>query len=55
MLIGRQGIQLHGGMGYTDECDIGLCLKRAVVLAAFLGNAAAQRRRFAALTLAEAA
>jgi alkylation response protein AidB-like acyl-CoA dehydrogenase len=54
LLIGRQGIQLHGGMGYTDACDIGLCLKRAVVLAAFLGNATQQRRRFAALS-AEAA
>jgi alkylation response protein AidB-like acyl-CoA dehydrogenase len=47
LLIGRQGIQLHGGMGYTDACDIGLCLKRALTLSAFLGNAQQQRRRFA--------
>jgi alkylation response protein AidB-like acyl-CoA dehydrogenase len=49
LLIARQGIQLHGGMGYTDACDIGLCLKRAVMLSAFLGNGTVQRRRFAAL------
>jgi alkylation response protein AidB-like acyl-CoA dehydrogenase len=50
ILIARQGIQLHGAMGYTDGCDIGLCLKRAVLLAAFLGNATQQRWRFAQLT-----
>ena len=49
LLIGRQGIQMHGGMGYTDACDIGLCLKRAVALSACLGNGTAQRRRYAAL------
>lgn len=49
LLIGRQGIQMHGGMGYTDACDIGLCLKRAVALSASFGNGTAQRRRYAAL------
>jgi len=49
LLVTRQGIQLHGGMGYTDEADIGLYLKRALVLSAWLGNAVAHRRRFAEL------
>jgi len=49
LLIGRQGIQLFGGMGYTDECDIGLFMKRALLLSAWLGNAAFHRRRFAEL------
>lgn len=39
-------IQMHGGIGYTDECDIGLFLKRAMVLAEWLGGAAWHRRRY---------
>jgi alkylation response protein AidB-like acyl-CoA dehydrogenase len=48
MLITRQAIQLHGGIGYTDEADIGLFLRRAMVLAASFGTATAHRRRYAA-------
>jgi len=40
-------IQLHGGIGFTDEHDIGLYLKRAMLLSSLFGNAAAQRRRYA--------
>jgi alkylation response protein AidB-like acyl-CoA dehydrogenase len=40
-------IQLHGAIGFTDEHDIGLYLKRAMLLSGLLGNAAAQRRRYA--------
>ncbi|NYT61681.1 acyl-CoA dehydrogenase [Alcaligenaceae bacterium] len=43
-------IQLHGGIGYTDECNIGLFLKKAMVLATWLGGAAEHRDRYAALT-----
>ncbi len=39
-------IQLHGAIGFTDEHDIGLYLKRAMLLSSLFGNAAAQRRRF---------
>ena len=46
MIITRQAIQLHGGIGFTDECDIGLFLKRALVLSAWLGNARVHRNRF---------
>ena len=49
LLVTRQAIQLHGGIGYTDEADIGLFLKRALVLSAWLGNAKAMRDRFAAV------
>jgi alkylation response protein AidB-like acyl-CoA dehydrogenase len=41
-------IQLHGAIGFTDEHDIGLYLKRAMLLASLFGNAAAQRRRYVA-------
>ena len=37
--ITREAIQLHGAIGFTDDCDAGLFLKRAVVLSAWLGNA----------------
>ena len=43
-------IQLHGAIGFTDEHDIGLYLKRALLLSSLLGNAAAQRRRYIELT-----
>jgi alkylation response protein AidB-like acyl-CoA dehydrogenase len=46
MRITREAIQLHGAIGYTDEYQIGLYLKRAMVLSAWLGNSAEHRRRF---------
>jgi len=46
MLVARQGIQLHGGVGYADEYDIGLILKRAIVLSGWLGTASLHRRRY---------
>ena len=51
--ITREAIQLHGAIGFSDECDIGLYLQRALVLSAWLGNAADHRRRYASLSPAE--
>ncbi len=45
----RDAIQLHGGIGMTDEHDIGLYLKRAMVCAQILGTAAWHRDRWARL------
>jgi alkylation response protein AidB-like acyl-CoA dehydrogenase len=39
-------IQLHGAIGFTEEHDIGLYLKRAMLLSSLFGHAAAQRRRY---------
>ena len=50
MLVTRQAIQLHGGVGYTDEYDVGLYLRRAMVLSNQYGSAAFHRARFARLT-----
>jgi alkylation response protein AidB-like acyl-CoA dehydrogenase len=50
--VTRETIQLHGGIGFTDEYDAGLYLKRAMTLAAWLGGATWHRRRYAALTAA---
>ncbi len=55
LIVTKEAIQMHGGIGYTDEHDIGLYLKRALTLSAWLGNAAEHRARFAQLTMGEAA
>ena len=47
--VAKGAIQLHGGIAHTDECNIGLFLKRAMVLAAWLGNATAHRTRHGAI------
>jgi len=49
LFVTKACIQLHGGIGFTDEHDIGLYLKRAMLLSSLLGNAAAQRQRYVAL------
>ena len=49
MLVTRQAIQLHGGIGYTDEYDVGLFLRKAMVLSNAYGSAAAHRSRYARL------
>jgi hypothetical protein len=49
MLVLRQCIQLHGGIGYTDEYDVGLYLRRGMVIMNQYGSANLHRRRFMAL------
>jgi len=49
MLVCRQAIQLHGGIGYTDEADPGMFLRKAMVLCNLYGSATLHRTRFAAL------
>ncbi len=39
LLAVQEGVQMHGGMGMTDEHDIGLYLKRQRVLGELWGNA----------------
>ncbi|MEH3037408.1 MAG: acyl-CoA/acyl-ACP dehydrogenase [Sphingomonas adhaesiva] len=48
-LVSREMVQLHGGVGMTDEYDAGLYLKRATVLEVMWGNSAWHRDRFARL------
>ncbi|GAB3673734.1 acyl-CoA dehydrogenase family protein [Salinisphaera aquimarina] len=52
--IAREAVQLHGAIGYTEEADVGVYLRRVIALAAWLGNATAQRREYARLTRAAA-
>lgn len=49
VLLGNEGIQMHGGIGMTDEHDVGLYLKRARAAEIQFGDAAFQRQRLAAL------
>lgn len=45
----RRAVHLHGAMGFTDEHDIGLYLKRAVSLSSTLGQPEGLRRQFVEL------
>ncbi len=49
-LIGRESIQMFGGIGMTDEEDIGLFMKRARVAEMTLGDSIYHRDRFAELS-----
>lgn len=48
-LVSNEAVQMHGGIGVTDELDIGLFLKRARVSAELLGNASFHYDRYALL------
>jgi alkylation response protein AidB-like acyl-CoA dehydrogenase len=43
-----RGIQLHGGFGFTYDCDVHFYFKRAMWSAATLGDATHHRRALAA-------
>jgi alkylation response protein AidB-like acyl-CoA dehydrogenase len=47
--VSRAAVQLHGAIGYTQECDLSLYYKRTLCLSAWLGNATAHQRRHAML------
>jgi alkylation response protein AidB-like acyl-CoA dehydrogenase len=46
----REGVQMHGGIGMTDEHDIGLFMKREAVLGELFGDAYYHRGRVAELS-----
>lgn len=46
--VGAQGVQLHGGVGMTDELQIGRFYKRLFFLTTLFGEAETHIRRFAA-------
>ena len=48
-LIGQQAVQLHGGMGMTDEFAIGHYFKRLAMIETLFGDTDHHRRRFASL------
>jgi len=46
----QEGVQMHGGIGMTDEHDIGLYMKREAVLSALLGDPRYHANRVAELS-----
>jgi len=44
--VTREAVQMHGAIGYTDEHDVGLFLRKAMVVANQFGSAAFHRARF---------
>jgi len=46
----KEGVQMHGGIGMTDEHDIGLYMKREAVLSELLGDIYHHRNRVAELS-----
>lgn len=45
--VTQECVQLHGAIGFADECDIGLFLRRAMALAGAAGGEIQNRRRYA--------
>lgn len=48
-LVSAEGIQMHGGIGMTDEYDIGFFMKRSRVCEAAFGNSSFHRDRYATI------
>jgi alkylation response protein AidB-like acyl-CoA dehydrogenase len=48
-LVSREGIQMHGGIGMTDEFDIGFFIKRSAVAEQTFGDANFHRNRYGEL------
>lgn len=48
-LVTNEAVQMHGGIGVTDELDIGLFLKRARVAMQLLGDSGYHKDRYATL------
>ena len=46
----REGVQMHGGIGMTDEYDIGLYMKRDRALAEFMGDTSYHAGRVAEMS-----
>lgn len=53
--IGGESIQMHGGMGMTEELPVGACVKRLMIANILFGDAEYQQQRFSALVNAPTA
>lgn len=50
LAVTRAAIQFHGAIGFTEDCDVGLYVKRAMTVSAWLGNGRNHRARYARLS-----
>lgn len=48
--VGQQAVQIHGGMGMTDELNVGHYFKRLTMLDALYGNVDHHLKRYASLS-----
>ena len=48
-LVGQEAIQIHGGIGTTEELDVGHYFKRVTALNVLFGDADFHSERFASL------
>lgn len=55
LAIGREAVQLHGGMGTTDELEIGHAHKRVLLLSQWLGDPASGLDAYAQVSIRDAA
>lgn len=54
-LVGQEAVQMHGGMGMTDELAVGHYFKRLSIIENQFGNTDFHMRRYTALNSAQAA
>ena len=47
--IGQQAVQLHGGMGVTDELNVGHFFKRLTTISTIFGNTDYHLKRYSQL------
>ncbi|BCB72593.1 acyl-CoA dehydrogenase [Vreelandella aquamarina] len=52
--VTRESIQMHGGIGYTDEADIGLYLRKVMTLLNRFGSVDEHKRRYTDLITSQA-
>ncbi|WP_417518681.1 acyl-CoA dehydrogenase family protein [Marinobacter sp.] len=50
-MVGNEAIQLHGGMGVTDELDVGHYVKRLMVINTLFGDADHHQQQLAQISL----
>jgi alkylation response protein AidB-like acyl-CoA dehydrogenase len=48
--VGRSAVELHGGIGFTWECDVQFWVKRTMFDRTWLGSPRAHRERVAELS-----
>jgi alkylation response protein AidB-like acyl-CoA dehydrogenase len=53
--IGQNAVQIHGGMGVTEEMKVGHYFKRLTMIDSQFGNVDHHLKRFTALSMAGAA
>ena len=47
--VGQQAVQVHGGIGMTDELNVGHYFKRLTLIDTLFGNTGHHLKRYAAL------